>query len=1032
MRPIRLKFSGLHSYIQPADVDFERAIKNGIFGILGKTGHGKSTILDAITFALYGRIERLGNNIHDAVNPKVGKIDVEFIFEVGSERYRIRRTYDGKNARVTAYRWTGGQWIPKAEKQKEVREFVHRRLGGLSFNDFTRVVILPQGKFASFLELQGSKRAEMLERIFNLELYGQPLWETVRDARIELNAKLESIKRMLESKADATPTALRALKDEYAALQRLIGILERGLNELEKKREQFARITQLQERLRQATERLKAHLVKKDEIDRLRKELKTANEIAHLENVFARFKSLSEELPKLERELSELEAKRKAKLDELEKARSQFTQFEAQFRREIEEISRLREKASSASSMMKELEADRREFRELGARIRKLQGEIERIELRQKEMDASISPVEKELQTLDQRIREGQQRIDEFRKSVAEGVEREVEMDYRRLEESRAEFRKLRQKLEEAMKVLAMQWAEFFGDAPPDDPSEIERELEARKQQLEHKVEELENRQKELELQDQAAVLAQSLEEGKPCPVCGAVHHPSPAVRVDSIELKSVKKELKQLKKRLKEFDRFMMEMLRLTSDAKNITGRLDELKEKGKELRQRIALALKIASDDPKLDSRTKEFLKRVDEVNRLAKEVAAAHRERAKLQKRLDGLRAKSEQLTRQLSQLREQKAGLEARKTMLQKKISETEQKIHELIGDNDPNELVEELDERQAGLEEKNQRLKERLDALSNEVERLNSKIERLKATRDARKADLEKVTETLSAEASARGVSIETLESQIRSAEERKAMEETIRSWDETRSRFENEVERLNAELDEFEIDPAYASGMFEKVKGAIQKLKNKLSGHRHKLGELSNKIAHIKKELDEVKRLKKELKEIEPQADMLERLEKTLHGKALVKFASRFLLSEIIVEANRLLDRLVTGRLSLSTPDENLDFVIVDHISGSSRPAKTLSGGEKFMVSFALALALSNYIQRARSRPIDFFFIDEGFGTLDRESQFAVGQVLEEMMREGRVVGLITHVETYRELLPAYFQVIKDEEHGSRVRYVGP
>ena len=203
MKPIKLSIKGLQSFEQEQVIDFFRLTEFGIFGIFGETGSGKSTILDAITFAIYGDIVRIRENRADKlehlININSNEMRVAFLFQLNQDRYElIREIKLKKNERIISSK---KQFLIKndniiADKDILIKQEIENIIG-LSIEDFTRSVILPQGKFNEFLKLSGSDRRNMLERLFNLEKYGKKLMEKVRtkiaQITVDINAKENQI-----------------------------------------------------------------------------------------------------------------------------------------------------------------------------------------------------------------------------------------------------------------------------------------------------------------------------------------------------------------------------------------------------------------------------------------------------------------------------------------------------------------------------------------------------------------------------------------------------------------------------------------------------------------------------------------------------------------------------------------------------------------------------------------------------------------------------------------------------------------------
>lgn len=225
MRPIRLELSGLNSYIDKSVVDFEKLTDRGLFGIFGKTGSGKSTILDAMTIAMYGSIPR---NTKEFINSSCDKAIISYEFEIGSKnakrRYKVDRTIVRTNTGTkTSYSRLIEMYEDESEKvlADKVGEVNNKiaEIVGLTANDFMRSVVLPQGKFNDFLKLAGADRRDMLERIFNLEKYGRGLIDKVKkrknvqqQALRDINSKLSQYDTVSEEVYNQVQKELEELR----------------------------------------------------------------------------------------------------------------------------------------------------------------------------------------------------------------------------------------------------------------------------------------------------------------------------------------------------------------------------------------------------------------------------------------------------------------------------------------------------------------------------------------------------------------------------------------------------------------------------------------------------------------------------------------------------------------------------------------------------------------------------------------------------------------------------------------------------
>ena len=228
MKPIKLELMGLNSYTDRQTVDFEKLTSRGLFGIFGNTGSGKSTILDAITIALYGDISR---DTTDYINTSSDKAVVKFEFEIGSKnnrnRYFVERTI--KNTPTGGTKTTrvllgeikcDGNINVLADKVGEVKNKIQEIIG-LTSDDFTRSVVLPQGKFSEFLKLQDRDRRKMLERIFNLSKYGEKLSNKVKARRSQAKEKITSLNGKLSQHEGMTEKLYEDTREELLKAKKL-------------------------------------------------------------------------------------------------------------------------------------------------------------------------------------------------------------------------------------------------------------------------------------------------------------------------------------------------------------------------------------------------------------------------------------------------------------------------------------------------------------------------------------------------------------------------------------------------------------------------------------------------------------------------------------------------------------------------------------------------------------------------------------------------------------------------------------------
>lgn len=284
MKPIKLEIEGINSYSTKQSIDFKQLTSRGIFGIFGKTGSGKSTILDAITLALYGNIAR---GSKEFVNSSVDKGTVDYEFELGlgenMNSYKVSRRFKknkNKASCVSDYvrlmkKNPLGEYEIIADKVKDVNEEI-KNIIGLEEDDFLRSVVLPQGKFSEFLTISGKDRRNMLERIFNLEEYGSNLSVKLRNRKAITQEEGKILEAQISEYPNINEEEEKKLEEEFNNLiaqgEEKGGIVKKAKEEFEEKK----KVYELCQEKEKYTKVFKELEEKKDEYEGLEKKLEAS------------------------------------------------------------------------------------------------------------------------------------------------------------------------------------------------------------------------------------------------------------------------------------------------------------------------------------------------------------------------------------------------------------------------------------------------------------------------------------------------------------------------------------------------------------------------------------------------------------------------------------------------------------------------------------------------------------------------------------------------------------------------------------
>ncbi|MBS4026088.1 MAG: AAA family ATPase [Clostridia bacterium] len=635
MRPKLLEIEGLQSFRAMQRIDFDSLGETGLFGIFGPTGSGKSTVLDAITFALYGKVKRAERGTQGIINTNMDTAKVSFTFELlkGSSRktYRVERNYrrkkgsdnscEPKVARLIEVTAVGE--IPVCDKASEVSSSIEELLG-LSHDDFTRAVVLPQNSFQEFLMLDNAKKRDMLERIFYLEEYGKQLWEKINGKIARLRSRIDVISGELKGYADATDEALVEAENhmETAVLAR--NRAEKELKLLETRYNEAKEVWQHVRDLIVVNQREMQHAASKDTINEKRTILEKAVHADGLLEMIYKNKELTIRLNETKRQLNEVlknlpdvikdlgETRQKheeiktegameqpklvglktrlidalgikgeikalqGKTNNLQSLAAKLKEGIGSKNEEInkgkEELEAFEQSLGSLSWEMKALVIDP-EYRQQIQAGAKLESEVEALTINANELVNKTTGLNDTVAALDQKLNQAKEGISSFQKALEEmGAEKQKHQAL--LPEDRDSVLRFKEEihtLQKVFDVLKLRKAELDGMSSKIAKQELSlQELAINVGTLEENKEKSRGlyEKSRLELEhavremdrNTAYLLAKNLQEGIPCPVCGSEHHPNPAAQAEENDLAELEQQVEHARKRLTDAEKAFKE----------------------------------------------------------------------------------------------------------------------------------------------------------------------------------------------------------------------------------------------------------------------------------------------------------------------------------------------------------------------------------------------------------------------------------------------------------------------------------------
>ncbi|OQA11069.1 MAG: Nuclease SbcCD subunit C [Firmicutes bacterium ADurb.Bin373] len=1004
MKPLKLVISAFGPYAGTQAIDFRELGGRSIFLIHGPTGSGKTTILDAICFALYGDTsgaERKGEQMRSGHADAAQPTEITFDFALGADTFRLRRSPRQNSPKkwgeglvtiepdATLWSLTGDveEGVVLARGWTKVTEKVKKLLGFQS-SQFRQVIMLPQGDFRKLLTAGSKERQEIMEILFQTELYRR-IEEFLKAAAKELEKEMKQLadeKSWVLKKAGAATR--EELEQQYAEKQ----IWQKEIEESIKRysaawkaaQESLAAGMRVKEKLEEkaGAEKALAELVQRaGDVNIKRAELGRAKLAASLLDAA---NSLQSRRGEAARAATNLENKQQAKNRAGEARGNAAKALEEEIKREPER------------------EAAGREVTRLDALVEKV-ADLAIAGQEAGEAEKSVQAAKKARDRAQDNLAAIRQSIEEktaAHKEAKTTADREpaFEAAYRTAEETsrkRQTLENFRRELSVALKSYTL--AEKKQRQDEDRYAAAQKELDFLQERWD---------------KGQAAILAGRLTGGEPCPVCGSLEHPNPAVVAEVLpseaELKACRQRVANLMDAL---NQSRDECGNQKTEKSTVQSRVEDL---SKELGEN-------ASVDPSVLLSGAAKAKKLWTMARQARDIVAG------LEKELEKLKEQEEQAgqmwEKHKDQYQEAKTGLEAARAVLRERESTVPGNLR------DPKALDE-----------------ARKEAVKKQ-KALMENYELAKKTDEAAKEALAGAT-AAEEEALANWRTIDGLKGNEERLFQERMVAEGFVSWEdyEKARRTPAEIEKTEKAINDYDEALCAARAHLTRAAGAAAGLEEpdmaKLvreeaaakNNHEQLLmeeGQLKSQVEEGSKNLKNLQELEDKLKVLDDRYQVLGRLSQVANGNneyglTFQRFVLGALLDDVTIAATQRLKLMSRGRYQLQRTMEltrknaagGLNLEVLDNYTGAARNVATLSGGETFLASLSLALGLADVVQSySGGIHLDTIFVDEGFGTLDPESLDFAMRALIDLQKGGRLVGIISHVPELKERIDARLEV---------------
>lgn len=925
MKPLKLTMSAFGSYAGKNVIDFTGQ-QQGIFLITGDTGAGKTTIFDAITYALYNQTsggERNGNMMRSQYAQPETETYVELEFLYRGQTYRVRRNPDYKITKTLKNGKIREQKVPHSveltlpdgtvfPEKKNATDAKIIEILGLTADQFSQIVMIAQGDFLKLLYTKSDERKMIFSKLFRTDIYWK-IQENLRRKSMEMDERIQENDR--------------AFEQEKSRIMPLPESEEIPLDEL---------VERLRERLKDA---LKEQNLRRANVEELNKKITKYEEINKL------FVSL-EKIRQTGKELEARQAESKERRQQIENARKadKVLVAEQQNLRQQQAV----EQSAQAIAKMGETLADDQEMFET------LKTQLQEAEAKQKREAADT---QKKMLALEQSFPsyealQNARSEEQQAKKVWEDLGKTSEESFHKKAAGIAALKEQQKRQEQVVEQMKKNWEQTSLSA-----SESAKHYE-------HMYEAF--------LKEQAGILAENLSAGCPCPVCGSTVHPDPAKLSDHAVTELEVEQAKKTRAAAEEKRDLAYAAFEAEKTEKQKLAQAVEKEEAD------FVLAQTIAKQQRKEAEQNYVSLQKIAEQIReklVYPSLAEAKKQYAAMQKALEAAEQEIERKRQKVSEL------AEAMNTLKGQKLAEEENQ-------KTAKKLAAKTEKEYAKLLEKSGFVSEETYHLAILPERSRSKLEREEKEYESQCLRQQSEQKLLEKQVSGKTYTDTTeLNEQLKA--EKQALKEAEKTYMELHTAYENDR------------------------------------------SVLQNCAVYLEKG-----------KKLESEDQVIKSLSKTangrLSGSAKIDFETyiqRQYFKQIIHEANKRLLTMSNHQFILKLKEEantgrktneGLDLSVYSFVTDSERDVKTLSGGESFLAALAMALGLSDIVERsAGAIHPDMMFIDEGFGSLDAQSRQQAIEVLAELAGDSRMVGIISHVTELKEQIDRKL-VVSRTDKGSR------
>ena len=1025
MKPISLTIEAFGPYRDSVTLDFNELQNHSMLLISGPTGAGKTSILDAMVYALYGEpsgeVRKTDAIRSDFAEPE-RMTRVDFSFAIGEAQYRIERLpkqlvakkrgtgMREQNASATVYEMKDGEWKVIATSAAAIRDTVQRIIG-FRKDQFLQVVLLPQGEFRKLLVASTSEREELLHTLFRTELYRR-LQDALKSAYDEAksgieenitkqSALLQSIPHDEEIPVLTIEHVRELLKDREPHRDTLVVERDKAVavvDQFNTLRNEWALFNQVQQSLIEATNTL--DLVKEREQER-----SSLNEKVQFLTGLTPSYELYKQLGDKQAVLKTL----KTALSDAKKSVEAATQHESKCAEAYETLESQAETMQAKRTTLAQLQQQAEQFNELVVLNKELSTLNSQLETQDREKSEAKLQAQHELVAdLEAALVEARKQFQANSKALESISHIQEQLGYlQRYSELLVEKDKVQNDIDAKERSLAT----------------LDKTVNNSKIQLE--------RLEHLMAEGRAFELVHLVVDNEPCPVCGSTEHPQLASKPELYPTKEEIEEARAVR------DGVLQKQASEIGQKETLIIRLHELDEQVKDQVSKLKSSIDNFSEDTfdliqqGLASQMEQLTALRRDTEQLTKIITKNEHDLVEAKGTLSKLEIGHNELLKNLHDLEVQISSLQAKIDGLSKILPTTDLDAwHKQIESLEIE--IKEYDEQVKVCKSNLDAAKEQLNAKRGRLEILFAQVQEETKNLDGLYQEYVKSLQSISVseddfiDVLGDYKALDTFRTELHALDE--AFNKAQAVYDAALKQAQSVIEPSDTVSDE-----VYDT--------AVEKRDNLVGS----LAAWDKETKHIETTLASLEELEKSMGEARNEVEFLSRLNDLANGGeqgfknvTFERYVLGAILDEVVYAANLRLQKMSRSRYSLERSDytgggrgkQGLDLAVMDAFTGQSRPANTLSGGETFLASMALALGLADVIQSyAGGIHMDTMFIDEGFGTLDPDTLELAMETLVQLQSSGRLIGMISHVPELKTRIPAHLEVTRGDD-GSTAKFV--